>query len=764
MSQERNETANAVIGKPVDRIDGRVKVTGGARYSAEIKLPERSAHAVLVNSTIARGRISRIDSAPAERAAGVLAVITHLNAPRLARATQRPAGESTPVLQSPEIFYHGQHVACVVAETLEAAEHAATLVKIEYQTAKAAIDSDAPGNQTLMPKLRFGTSGPPIQTARGDFKQGLANAQVRVEQTYTVGNEHHNPMEPHATTAVWEGDNLMVYDATQGVSNVQQYLAGVFNLDRTKVRVVMEYVGGGFGGKGSPWTHTVICAIAARHVKRPVKLVLARRQMFATVGHRARNIQKLQLGATRDGELVALRHETTNHISMLDEFVEPCGLFTQMMYSCRNTETAHRLVRLNVPTPIFTRAPGEAPGSFAAESAMDEMAYALDLDPIEFRNRNYAETDEEAGHPFSSKSLRECYRLGAEKFGWGRRKPQPRQTRDGRWLVGYGTATATYPANFGAASAYAKIEADGRITVRCGTQDLGTGMYTIGTQIAAETLRVPMERVKFEIGDTRFPPAPGSGGSRSTASAGSAVLAACTALRARLIEFAINNEPSPLAGLAPDELMIENGRIFAKNNPSRGETYVEILRRQNLRRVELTAGAAPGKEREPENPPLGSRGDETEGNSKNQIYAFDSFGAHFCEVRVDEELGIVRVARFVGAYGCGRIMNLKTATSQIKGGVIWGIGMALHEESHLDRRYGQFANHSLAEYHLPVHLDIPEIEVHFVEEKDEFVNPLGVKGVGEIGIVGAAAAIANAIFNATGKRVRDLPITPDKLL
>ena len=573
-------------------------------------------------------------------------------------------------------------------------------------------------------------------------------------------------MEPHATIALWEGDNLTVYDATQNVSGVRQVLASALGIRQEKVRVVSHFLGGGFGSKGLNWPHTTIAAIAARQVKRPVKLVLERPQMFTSAGHRAPTIQQITLGATQAGKLTAIRHATTSHTSMFDDFVEPCGSMTQIMYSCPNVEVSHRLIRANVGTPTFMRAPGEASGSFALESAIDELAYKLKLDPIEFRNRNYAERDEHENRPWSSKSLRETYRLGAERFGWTRRNPVPRSMRDGRYLIGYGVASATYPANYRAASARAVFFADGRALVQIGTHDLGTGTYTIMTQIAAETLGLPLDRVRFELGDTRLPPSPGAGGSTSSASAGSAVQAAARSLRSRLIEMALRDENSPLYGLGTSAVTVESGRIFARDNPSRGETYVQVLARLGEKVVEVVASAQPGRERATPGTPTASQRPGTEQAQETQsgVYSFHSFGAHFCEVRVDPDLGTVRVARVLGCYGVGRVLNLKTATSQMHGGIVWGISMALQEETHMDTRSGQYINANLGEYHVPVNADIPAIETYFVEENDPYVNPIGAKGIGETGIVGVAAAIANAVYHATGKRVRSLPITLDKVI
>jgi xanthine dehydrogenase YagR molybdenum-binding subunit len=775
------------VGQPLDRVDGRLKVTGAARYSAEFNRPGL-VHAVLVQSAIARGRIRSLDTRAAERAPGIIAVITHRNRLPLAKPVSPPAGQSFPILGGPEIYYSGQTIGVVVADTLEHAQHGAELVKATY-------DAEAPTvimAEHLDQAFRPTAGGRPTDSGRGDVAQGLAPAEVTIDQVYTTPVEHHNPMEPHATVAVWEDDNLTVYDATQAVYNTRQSLAEVFGLEQDKVRVVSYFLGGGFGCKGQTWPHTPLAALAARQVGRPVKLVLRRQQMFTSNGHRPFTHQHTTLGATRDGKLTAVRHIGITHTSEADEFVEPTGLMTNMMYSCPNVQVQQRLVRVNLGTPTYTRAPGEASGSFSIESAMDELAYALKLDPIELRERNYAEIDESEKRPWSSKSLRECYRLGAERFNWARRTAEPRSMREGRYLIGLGVAGATYPANFRAASARARFFADGTALVQSATQDIGTGTYTVMTQIAADTLTLPVEQVRFELGDTRLPESPGSGGSCSAASAGSAVQAAANALKQRLITMALANESSPLFGLTARDVTVENARIFARDNPRRGATYQEILAGYNLRVVEARASAQPGAERgqqgggSPQGTEQGlkaERGTEagqaaavgaSQGESKTGAaggqeakgggYSMHSFGAQFCEVRVDEELGQVRVARMVGVFGAGRILNAKTARSQMLGGMTFGIGMALMEESALDPNKGRIVTRNLADYHVPVHADIPEFDVQFVEEHDPHVNPIGVKGIGEIGIVGAAAAVANAVYHATGKRIRDLPITPDKLL
>jgi xanthine dehydrogenase YagR molybdenum-binding subunit len=551
-------------------------------------------------------------------------------------------------------------------------------------------------------------------------------------------------MEPHATTAVWTGDDLTLYDSTQGIHPDRETVAKHLGIPATRVRVIAKFVGGGFGCKGTTWSHVVLAAMAARQVNRPVRLVLSRPQMFGPVGFRPRTIQRITLGATATGILTATSHDVISQTSMFDEFVEPSAMQTRMLYACPNAVTSHRLVRLDAGTPTFMRAPGESSGTFALESAMDELADALHMDPIALRLANYADSDPGDGKPWSSKSLRECYQRGAERFGWARRTSAPRSMMDDGALVGMGMATATYPTRRGKASATARILADGGAVVLTGSQDIGTGTYTVMSQIAADALSIPFTRVRVDIGDTDFPETPVSGGSQTAASTGSAVLAACTAVMADLIKMAVADRASPLFGVDPADIHAVDGRICVRSDPARGEPYGAVLRRRKLDLIEARGDAKPGPE-------------------KDQ-YSMHAFGAQFAEVHVDPDLGTVRLTRFVGVYGVGRLLNEKTAHSQLLGGVVYGVGMALMEATVPDRRTGRVVNADLAEYHVPVNLDIPDIDISTVEEHDPYVNPLGVKGIGEIGITGVAAAIANAVYHATGVRVRDLPITLDKLL
>ena len=706
---------NLLVGAPGDRVDGRLKVTGAAKYSAEIALPNL-AYGVLVLSTVASGTVAAIDADSARRAPGVIEVMTSRNAPRV-DAKGKGAGDRTLIaLQDDLVYYDRQPVAVVIADTFEHATDAASLVRVRYAKTRALTRFDEAAEYKPL------SGGRDADRRKGDAPAALAQAAVKVDQTYVVPAEHHNPMEPHATVAQWDGDQLTVYEATQGVLSARRKLAQVFGLPPGSVRVVSKFIGGGFGGKGTLWSHAVLAAMSAKLVARPVKIALTRPQMFGSVGFRARTVQRVALGAGGDGRLTSIVHETSAQTSVFDEFMAGTGALSAVLYGTSNLLITHRLRRVNYATPTSMRAPGEACGSFALESAMDELAYAAGIDPIDLRLRNDTNVDA-AGLPFSSRALRECLQQGAERFGWSRRDPRARSMRDGRLLVGMGVAAATYPTHRSPASAVVQVRADGSATVQSAGVDIGTGAYTVFTQVAAEALGLPVERVRMELGDSDFPNAPNAGGSTLTASVGSAIKVAALDARAKLLALA-GNDPTALAGGA--------GAIAA------------LMRNRAVATIEGRSDAKPGEEQ--------------------QKYAMHAFGAQFAEVRVDPDLGTVRVARFVNAFGCGRILNEKTAKSQYLGGAVWGIGMALLEHTRYDERTGRIMNANLAEYLVPVNADVPAIESIIVPENDPHVNEIGVKGIGEIGIVGAAAAIANAVYHATGKRVRDLPITPEKLL
>jgi len=630
---EMGKPSNGVVGKPLNRVDGYLKVTGGARYSAEFPVA-KLVHAVTIQSTIAKGKIAQIDTRAAEQVPGVLIVMTHLNAPKV---DGEAGGErKLPLLQDNLVRYSSQHIGVVVADTFEQAMQAAALVKVRYDEEQPALNLKENLDKEYVPEGKI-PRNEPTDSAHGSVAQGLAAATLKVEQTYTTPVENHNPMEPHATTAVWQGDRLLLYDATQGVFGVKNKVAAVLGIPPENVRTIADFVGGGFGCKGSVWAHVVLAAMAARQVNRPVKLVLGRIQMFGPVGFRPQTIQQVALGATREGKLTALRHAGTSLTSTFDEFMEPVAKTARMIYACPNIETSHRLVRLNVGTPTYMRAPGEASGSFALESAMDELADALKIDPIELRLRNYALVDPDKGLPWSSKSLKECYKLGAERFGWHKRNPTPRSMRDGNTLIGWGMATATYPTNRSPASASAQIMADGTAVVRSGSQDIGTGTYTVMMQVAADALGLPADQVRFELGDTEMPPTPVSGGSQTAASVGSAVHLAGTEARSKLLQLALADQSSPLYGANAQDVIAQDGSLFLKDKSSKTETYGAILSRHGLKMIEARVDAKPGEEKEK--------------------YSMHSFGAQFAEVRVNPDSGEVRVSRWVGTFGVGRLLT-----------------------------------------------------------------------------------------------------------
>jgi len=741
-----NSTASAEIKRPIDRVDGKLKATGSVTYTAEFSIPNL-AYGVLVQSTIARGRVKEIDTAAAEKAPGVQGILTHKNVPRLNGlpeqfTTNGWPGETRQPLQDDVVHHIGQHLAVFVADTLERAEYAAELVKVAYDEQEPSIRLEQGISQATEPEFFFGIGG--LQTSRGDAAGALGTADVKIEPTYTTPVEHHNPIETSATIAMWDGDELTLYDTSRFIKGEQKAIAQTFGVPLEKVRVVCHFMGGSFGSKGFQWGHVILAALAARQLDRPVKIVLTRQQMFTSAGHRPQTVQSLALAATKDGRLSAICHATMTHTSPVAEYTEPCGRTTKMLYACPNLEVKHKLVRLNVPTPVVMRAPGEASGMFALESAMDELAYTLKIDPVELRLKNYALLNPEDNKPWSSKFLKECYEQGMERFGWHKRNPMPRSMKDGDWLVGWGMATSTYPGGRQPASAKATIFASGQAVVSSATHEQGNGAYTIMSQIAADALGLPLEKVKFELGDSQFPQAPVTGGSWTTASVGSAVIAAAEAVKTKLLRIALADPASPLYGAVEDQIAVRDGRLFLKAEPSVGETHAAILSRSRTPVVEAEASVKPGDEREK--------------------FAIHSFGAHFVEVKVDVLLGQVRVTRFVSVFDVGRVLNLKTARSQLIGGITMGLGMALLEDTVSDPHTGRIINPNLGEYHVPVNADILDIDISFIDQPDPYINPMGARGIGELGIVGAAAAIANAVYHATGKRIRDLPITLDKLL
>jgi xanthine dehydrogenase YagR molybdenum-binding subunit len=775
---------NELIGQPVDRVDGRLKVTGKAPYSAEFPL-KNLAYGVTVQSTIASGRIQSIDTHAAESLPGVIAVITYKNSMSL----HTLAGGSDPgqgkfgekdllPLQSDRIFYDGQHIAIVVAETFQLAEHGASLIKIEYEVEKPVYELEQALDDAFQPASALG--GGEAQTHRGDADKALQDAEIKIEQTYTTPVYHHNAMEPHATTAEWTGKKLTIYDSTQSVVGSKNAIAQILGVPPDDVRLISYFIGGGFGSKGFTWPHSVMAPMAAKQVGRPVKIVLSRQQMFTSNGHRSRTIQKISLGAGKDGKLTAVKHLTTSETSFVDEFVEQAGVATKMIYDVPNADITHSIVRLNKGTPCPTRAPGEAPGTYALEVAMDELAYKLGMDPVKLRLINYADKHPQTGQPWSEKHLKECYDRGAEAIGWSQRNPQPRSMKEGNLLVGYGMATATYPANRSASSAKIQLFADGHAVLYCATQDIGTGTYTVLTQIAAQGLGLPMASVQCKLGDSKLPKGPNSGGSQVSASAGGAVWAAALTLKSKAIQLAIADKRSPLFGQPEENIQADGGRLSIAGSPDKGETYVQLLERRGLPTLEteITTNVST---REGAPPPQAGGGKE-EGKTPDQLkdqqsaavkadegvdhkkYAFHSWGAQFVKVLVDPALGTVKVAKIVGVMDIGKVLNLKTATNQIMGGMIFGIGMALMEGTIYDPTNGRVVTRDLTDYLVPVNADMPEFDLQFIDIPDPYISPVGARGIGEIGITGITAAIANAIYHATGKRIRDLPITPDKLL
>ncbi len=736
-------TRERIIGEPVDRVDGPAKVTGTAPYPSDFTFPDLT-HAVLVQSTIAAGTITSIDAARAEAAPGVLAVITHQNAPALIEAPMTLVDGPPPFpLRDNRIVHRGQHLAVVVARTREQAAAAARLVEIDYEAAPAVLRIDDP-LAPLMPDRLAGLGRGPDDVARGDVTAALASADVVYDEIFTTAPVTNSPMGLFATVARWEDDLLTVHDSNQWPTMVRTALATVFDLPETAVRVLVPYIGGGFGAGLRAWPHVILTALAARVVGRPVKLVLTRPQMFTAVGHRPESSQRVRLGATRDGRLVAVAHESTSTIGALDDGqIEPVTQVTGNAYACPNVATHDRRARLHIPSPHSMRGPGTTQGNFALECALDELSYTLGIDPIELRLRNYTEVHPVSGQPWSSKSLRECYRVGAERFGWARRTPEIGSMRDGNWLVGHGMAGVTFTPGEAPCQATVSIRRDGTAHVRSAATDLGTGTYTIATQVAAELLGLDFDQVVVEIGDSDLPPAPYSGGSALALSLSGAIQDAVGNLLRAFLDVVADDESSPLRGRSPDEVTLTNGSIHVTDAPSIGETYLEILARHGL--PEITADGQRNPHANRASQPLGS------------------FAAWFAEVRVDADLGLVRVARIVSAVDAGRILNEKLARSQMIGGAVMGIGMTLLEETVFDPETGRIANATFGDYLIPTNADVPELDVVFVGTPDT-VRPIGIKGIGEIGVVGVSAAIANAVFHASGKRIRSLPITVEQLL
>lgn len=733
------------VGREHARVDGRKKVTGQAPYAADHGAAELL-HGVIVNAAIAVGEITRLDASRALAVPGVLHVFTHENRPPLPWFSKSytdddaPAGKPFRPLYDGTIRFDGQPIALVVAESLETARHAASLVSVTYRAGTPETSLRQHAGRARDPKKWAGGRKPPPKP-RGDADGALASAAVRVDAEYGIPPEHHNPMELFATTVIAEPDGTFtVHDKTQGAFNSQQYACRVFDLAPEQVRIVSPFVGGAFGSALRPQHQLFFAMLAAKELRRSVRVEMTRPQMF-TFGHRPTCLQRVSLGASKDGKLAAIVHEALTDVSRFEDYVETMVNWGPLLYACENVRTAHRFVELDVYTPIDMRAPGAVSGLFAFESAMDELAHALRLDPVRLRLENYAERAIDEDKDFSSKELRACYAQGAERFGWSRRNPEPRSMREGDKLVGWGMASGCWDAQQMFAAARGSLGLDGRLRLTSGTTDIGTGTYTVMTQIAADVLGLPMDHVTFDLGDTRMPKAPLQGGSWTAVTVGSAVKATCDAIAAKLFDLARE-------ALGPDvkreDVAFEDGHVLVAADRSRRVSFVDAMRAANVLSLEAEETAVP--------------------DPRRTKYAHYSHSAVFVEVKVDETLGVVEVSRVVSAIAGGRVLSPKLARNQIMGGAVWGISMALHEESMLDHRFGRFVNHDLAGYHVPVNRDIGAIDVIFVDEHDEHVNALGAKGLGEIGIIGVAAAVANAVFHATGKRVRELPITLDKLL
>lgn len=737
-----NERGRGLIGAPVSRIDGPLKVKGAARFAAEVPMTGM-VYAALAYSTIPKGRITSLDTSAAERAPGVVLVLTHENMPRLKSPAaflsgieMGAAGDELPIMQDNQIHWNGQPIAVAVAETHEQAQHAASLIHASYH-AEPATTSFAQAKADRLETAAF--AGTPLSLEIGDAEAALAAAPFAVDATYRTPRHNHNAMEPHAATIAWDGDDLIVHDCLQGVKHAAWSLADVFGISEDQVHVSSPFVGGGFGGKAL-WQYQVLAAAAARTTRRPVRIMLSREGVYRLVGGRSATEQRLAIGARADGRFDALIHEGTTMKSRHNYLAEPFILATMCMYAAGSMRLGVRTTYLDMVSNTFMRAPGEAVGTFALESAVDELAAQIGLDPIELRIRNEPEADPVTGKPFSSRHLVEAFRAGASRFGWDQRDAVPGTRRDGEWLIGMGTAAATYPyVRMPGGAARITLASDGHAKVEVAAHDMGMGTATAQTQIIAERLGLPLDRVSFAYGDSSFPGLVLAGGSQQTASVGSAVVAAHRELVAELLK--LGGDDSPLAGLDPDDVGACDGGLADLGDPSRWESYDSLLGPRDSVSAEATAA-----------PPL-----------EMADFSMHSFGALFCEVRVSAVTGETRVSRFLGSFDCGRIINAKTAASQFRGGIIMGLGLALMEQTLFDERNGRIVNPSLSEYHIPVHMDVPAIEVMWTDIPDPH-TPMGAHGIGEIGITGVGAAVANAVYNATGKRVRDLPITPDKLL
>ncbi|MGV9551009.1 xanthine dehydrogenase family protein molybdopterin-binding subunit [Streptomyces ardesiacus] len=727
---------SAAVGARVSRVEGRAKVTGTATYSAEHDI-DGVVHAVIVDASIGRGRITGIDTDAALALDGVLTVISHLNAPRLPyrdneSSNNPPGGRRLRAFQDDTVHFHGQPVAVAVATTLEQAQHAARLVRVSYDDRPTETDLEQakPTKATTY--------------ERGNAADALADAPVRIEATYQLARNHHHPMEPHATIASWKGDELTVRDKTQWVVGAQTELAAVFGLELDQVRVISPFVGGGFGSALRAWPHVVIAAVAARAVKAPVKVVLTRKQMAFDTGYRPAYRYRLHLGATRRGRLLAADHSVLAETSRYEDFTEAVLSSGQMLYSTPHVRQSYSKVPLDVSTPLYMRGPGYATAAFALESGVDELAHELGIDPLELRRRNEPDADQSNDLPFSTRRLADCYTTGAKEFGWQRRSTKPGSRREGDWRIGLGMAAGAYDTLRNKAQAHIRLNADGTARVEAAASDMGPGTYTSLSQVAADALGLPLKRITTRIGDSTMPPTPPHGGSQTMASVGSAVQAGCDTVRRTAIDLAVGDPDSPLHNTDPKQVVVRSGRLHLAGQPARGETYQQLMERNRRPHLQTTGTFAP---------PTGAK--------RHSMYAY---AATFAEVAVDARLGLVRVRHLLGVYDAGRIISPTLADSQAIGGMIGGIGTALLEHSVTDHRDGRITNANLADYLVPVNADIGELHAIFLDGSDTVADPIGVKGLGEVVHVGVAPAIANAVFNATGRRIRQLPITLDALL
>ncbi len=745
-----NNQLNTAANPPLDRVDGKAKVTGQATYAAEHQVAQ-TVYGFLAGSTIAKGRIKSLDIKSAQKAPGVLAVITYQNAPKIPGYDPGSDPTKPPTLGGPlrifhnnEILYYDQPIALVIADTFERVHYAASLVKAVYE--KGAHETD----------LRAGLDRAkvPAEPGNEDYTRGekdaYKQAAVKVEQEYYLPMEVHNPMELGSIIAQWDGaDKVTVYTKTQGVQDTQRAVSEAFKLPLENVTVHAEYVGGGFGMALRTWPYEIAAIMGAKKIGRPVKIALPREQMFTNVGSRPQTLQTIGIGATQDGKLTGITHVATGQTSVYEQFTEATVNVSKFLYECPSVNTRYRLVPLNICTPIWMRGPGEATGCFALESAMDELAYALNIDPVALRLRNYADVDPENGKPWSSKYLKECYEAGAERIGWHNRKQQPATVQEGEWLVGYGMGCGAFGAFRWGATAKATLQGDGTLLLQCSVNDSGPGTATMMTKIAADRTGLPANKIKIQMGSTGLPPGPTQGGSATTANVGSAVHEVCMDLKEKIAAMA-NKEGTALRTAAAqpigaDDVLLLDGRVALAKDQSVFMSYEDLFKQNGVSDVALT------KELK------GGGGDADK-------YSMYSFSVHFVKLQVHAATGKVRINQVVTCADAGTIVNEKTAASQMIGGAVGGIGMALTEEVIIDHRFGKIINNNLADYHVPVHADVPKIDVVFINKKDPYTNPMGSKGLGEIALIGMAPAVANAVFNATGKRIRELPITPDKLI